>query len=78
MGGNHSFWHLLVQLDMFGYPISLYYHDNSRRMKSMLGLIITAIVITLGTVQVVDLANRVGDPDYQKVLSTEFNIQDIN
>ena len=54
MGGNHSFWHMLVQLDMFGYPISLYYHDNSRRMKSMLGLIITAIVITLGTVQVVD------------------------
>ena len=35
---------LLTKLDMFGYPVSIYYNDEEKVKKSLFGSIITIII----------------------------------
>ena len=58
----------LVQLDMFGYPISLYYHEKKKDKASLCGLVVTVILLTLASIYAGTLARNVGNTDYQHVI----------
>lgn len=54
----------LAKLDVFGYPVSLYYHENKQKKKSVVGFIITVFMLLVATTYFVFMALRVGDPEY--------------
>ena len=41
---KNSFIAMLTKLDMFGYPVSLYYNDEEKVKKSLFGSIITILI----------------------------------
>lgn len=69
--------HHLVKLDIFGYPVSLFYHENNRKKNSVLGFFVTVLMFMVAVAYVGFMALRVGDPEYQQVVQTVFNI-DLN
>lgn len=58
----------LLTLDMFGYPVSLYYHENSSKKKSIFGLVISVILFGFMVTYITILANRLGSVEHQTVL----------
>ena len=54
----------LVKMDVFGYPISLYYHNNNTKKQSVVGFIITVLMFLVGTTYFLFMALRIGNPDY--------------
>ena len=57
-----SFEHKLLNLDIFGYPVSLYYHKHQRKKKSMCGLILSVMMLMTAALYIGILALRVGNP----------------
>ena len=70
--------HKLVELDMFGYPIPLYYHDDSQVKKSAIGLLFTFIMLVLSAIYMTQLVHHIGNDKHQSVIHYEYKIFDLN
>ena len=73
-----SIYNTLLDLDMFGYSITLYYNSDSRKKKSICGVIATIILSIILTVYVASLSNQLGRTEYQTVQQVEYFINDKN
>lgn len=48
MGRKKSMKHGLLNLDIFGYPVSLYYDESNRKKNSIIGVIFSTIMLMIG------------------------------
>ena len=58
----------LMKLDMFGYPVSLYYHKDYSKKKSYFGVVISVILFGLMVGYIMILGKRLGSVEHQTVL----------
>ena len=54
----------VLALDMFGYPVTLFYHKENALKKSYFGLVVSALMFVVVSTYVSILAERIGNPDY--------------
>ena len=57
----------LWDLDMFGFPVSLYYQNKENVKKSLCGSIITIIIMIISLSYVAELLNHVMNPVFQNI-----------
>ena len=77
MARGKKFTDTLLNLDMFGYPVSLYYHKNSSKKKSIFGLVISVILFGLMVVYITILGKRLKSVEHQTVLQQSYSV-DLN
>ena len=54
----------LKNLDLFGFPVSLYYEGNEKVKKSVFGALVSIMISTLFIVYVLFLTHKVINPNH--------------
>ena len=57
----------VLDLDMFGYAVTLYSNRNHKKKHSYCGLVATVLMLTFGAIYASMLAQRVGITEFQTV-----------
>ena len=73
-----TFSSLLRKLDVFGYPITLYFHQHDYKYRSRCGIISTTIAFALLSISFVMLCLRIRDPEYQKITYQTYDVNLAN
>ena len=59
-----SLLYSLQKLDQFGQPVQLYYNDGQAQKKSLLGLLVTCVMMVTALGYVTNLAVKVGNTEH--------------
>ena len=69
--------HSILDLDMFGYAVTLYSNRNHKKKHSYCGLVATVLMFSFGAIYAGLLAQRVGKSEFQTVQQFEYYINDL-
>ena len=72
-GMKRSCDYYFTLLDLFPFPVNVYYLKDYQYKKSIFGTIMTLMMMAITLIYLETLVKHLQDPDYQKIMQTDYH-----